>query len=402
MLMNKEILTKYQIICLEGTNCVGKNFFINTFFGSNSFLLYKTFRSSWQNMKSPKGRASRRLVDLDMTQAPNLVMDALLQFQGDGYKFDRPVIIDRGFLSSWSYIMYKSKYLDKPKRLTDFFEERLKLFDKQILQFSGIQVLLIASKPVLEKHWSERIKTSEFTPSKLQMFAIQEFMIDLIEKYDLKSFIFLEVLMDGNYKEISLEQAKEISKFNCYNNKIVKEKFKVYIAGPFFNPEQTNIIRGLEKLIDQENLDSFSPSRDSIVVNTQTSKTELAEVFNSNCEAIDRSDFVIAVLDYAGTELFFEKNSKRFPVNIPDSGTIWELGYAFAKNKPIIGFYSKNPERINLMLSEGIDAFCMEGKDLSKIIDEIKAFIIDQKAGYDTTIRRKEIKNKYFINTRIQ
>lgn len=400
--MINDIINKYQIICLEGTNCVGKNYFVNRMFNKDSYLLYKTFRSSWKNLKSPKGRASRRLVDLDMTQAPNLLMDALLQFLSDGYKFGKPIIIDRGFLSSWSYIMYKDKYLDKPKRLTKYFGERLKLFDKQILEASGIQVLLIASKPVLEKHWIERIQTNEFTPSKLQMFTIQEFMLELIEKYNLKSFIFLEVLIDGKYKAVSLNQAKKISKFNCYNHKIVKKNFKVYLAGPFFNTEQLNIIRNLEMLISQEGLDSFSPSRDSIIVNKQTSKVELNEVFISNCKSIDDSDFVIAVLDYAGTELFFEKNKKKYSINIPDTGTIWELGYAFSKSKPIIGFYSQKPEKVNLMLSESIDAFCVGGKDLGKIIEEIKALIIDQKSGYDTKIRKKEIKNKYFISSNIQ
>lgn len=399
--MINEQLKKYPIICVEGTNCVGKGYFINTLFKENHRLLYKTFRSSWSNMESPKGKASRRLADLDMTQAPNLVMDLLLQFHKEGHRFNKQIIIDRGFLSSWSYIMYKSKYLEKPKRLTNYFEDRLKLFDKQIMEISGVQVMLVASESVLEKHWEERIRTDEFTSSKLQMFSIQKFMLELIEKHSLESFIFLEVLSDGSYKRISLDKAKKISKFNCYNKKIVSKKFKTYIAGPFFNPEQKEIIKVVEDLTSRENLHSFSPSRDSIVISATTSKSELRKVFDSNWIAIDDSDLVIAVLDYAGAELFFEKNGSKNIVSIPDSGTIWELGYAFARNKPIIGYFTKPPQKVNLMLSEGIDAFCVGNSNFSKVIDEIKALIIDQRSGYDTTIRKEEIKKKYFIKTEV-
>jgi nucleoside 2-deoxyribosyltransferase len=50
---------------------------------------------------------------------------------------------------------------------------------------------------------------------------------------------------------------------------------------------------------------------------------------------------------------------------IPDSGTVWEMGYAYGHHIPIIGYYMSTPPKMNLML-----AFACKGivKDIFKFI----------------------------------
>ncbi|MCL2141357.1 MAG: nucleoside 2-deoxyribosyltransferase [Methanimicrococcus sp.] len=56
-----------------------------------------------------------------------------------------------------------------------------------------------------------------------------------------------------------------------------------------------------------------------------------------------------------------------------DSGTAWELGYAYAENKPIIGirtdFRIHMPnEKVNLMIQETLKAFVDNLDDLKKVM----------------------------------
>jgi nucleoside 2-deoxyribosyltransferase len=70
-------------------------------------------------------------------------------------------------------------------------------------------------------------------------------------------------------------------------------------------------------------------------------KEEQSRIFSENLHALEKSDIIIAIIDGADA----------------DSGTAWEMGYAFAQKKQVIalrtdfrrvGMY----ERVNLMLEE--------------------------------------------------
>lgn len=48
-------------------------------------------------------------------------------------------------------------------------------------------------------------------------------------------------------------------------------------------------------------------------------------IYEANCALLDRANAVVANLrDFRGAE--------------PDSGTVWEVAYAFAKGKPVVGY----------------------------------------------------------------
>ena len=110
---------------------------------------------------------------------------------------------------------------------------------------------------------------------------------------------------------------------------------RVYLAGPFFNEEQLERISYIETKLDMYGLDVFSP-RHASLIKPGCSKEDMIETFKGNVTHIDKADLVLAVLD--GN----------------DTGTIWEAGYAYAKQVPTIYFNETRPKDKgpNLMLAE--------------------------------------------------
>lgn len=122
-------------------------------------------------------------------------------------------------------------------------------------------------------------------------------------------------------------------------------KKQVYLAGPFFSPEQNNRLDQVADLltknptIDAEAL--FKPGQHPYPdAEFGTFEWQVA-TFNVDTRQIDQADVVVAILDFKSEEGEFE----------PDSGTMWECGYAFAHNKPVILVRFRDNLPINLMLA---------------------------------------------------
>jgi nucleoside 2-deoxyribosyltransferase len=97
---------------------------------------------------------------------------------------------------------------------------------------------------------------------------------------------------------------------------------KIYLAGPLFSEAEKNFNEQLTQRIEGAGYDVFLPQRDSTDTKNMRKEQDAAELFRKNSEAIDRADLVIAILD-GGSDV--------------DSGTAWEIGYAYAKNIPVMG-----------------------------------------------------------------
>lgn len=118
------------------------------------------------------------------------------------------------------------------------------------------------------------------------------------------------------------------------------KKYDFYLASPFFNEEQIKRENKVKNLLREFGFRVYAPMEHGIVGNI-ASQDSVTETFKSNVEAIDNSEFVIAITDGK------------------DMGTIWEAGYAHGKKIPIV-YYAEtlgnNP--FNIMLSEsGIGIF---------------------------------------------
>lgn len=110
----------------------------------------------------------------------------------------------------------------------------------------------------------------------------------------------------------------------------------VYLAAPLFSEAERDFNRKLRDEIKSAGFNVFLPQEDS---NNIKGDNRQEIIFNKNMAAIESSDIIVAVVD--GTDA--------------DSGTAWEIGYAFAKGKPVIGlrtdFRTLGIEgRVNLMI----------------------------------------------------
>jgi nucleoside deoxyribosyltransferase len=101
-------------------------------------------------------------------------------------------------------------------------------------------------------------------------------------------------------------------------------KYKVYIAGPFFNDEERDRMIRLKKYLSgkafQKDFEFFFPMDSVVAKADQLPNPEWAKkVFESDKDELLKADAVIAIYDK----------------HYSDSGTAWELGYAYGLNIPV-------------------------------------------------------------------
>lgn len=114
--------------------------------------------------------------------------------------------------------------------------------------------------------------------------------------------------------------------------------FRVYLAGPLFSEGERAWNLRIAEFLRSYAYEVFLPQE---IGDTDAGRGEDAhqDIFDTNHKALDASDLVVAVIDGADA----------------DSGTAWEMGYAFAKGIPVIAIRTDfrmvgKSERVNLML----------------------------------------------------
>jgi nucleoside 2-deoxyribosyltransferase len=135
---------------------------------------------------------------------------------------------------------------------------------------------------------------------------------------------------------------------------------RAYIAAPWFTPEQMNLLELVKDTIVQLDVDIFSPKDENMYTPGETSAID---VLLGNCNAIESSDLIVVI------------------TNGKDVGTMWEAGYAFAIDRPIIYVWvDRLPgQKFNLMLAaSGAVAYNMiELDELLKNFIEYGDFLDD-------------------------
>ena len=125
---------------------------------------------------------------------------------------------------------------------------------------------------------------------------------------------------------------------------------KVYLAGPFFNEEQVERIEFIENATKEFN--AFSPRKASLITKDSTDN-DMVETFKGNVDNIAMSDFVLAVYDGK------------------DTGTMFECGYAYSKNIPIL-YFSETRNKPNLMLAMSTKLpWVLNREQLKEVLDDI-------------------------------
>lgn len=126
---------------------------------------------------------------------------------------------------------------------------------------------------------------------------------------------------------------------------------KAYVAGPLFDEGERWWIEQVEAVVASEGFETFLPHRD----NPPKDEHNVADIFRNDRRGIDECDVVVASLNGV----------------ITDDGTAWELGYAYAKGKHIVGLHTDwrrrfDHEVVNLMIECSLDA-------LVHSLDELRA-----------------------------
>lgn len=123
---------------------------------------------------------------------------------------------------------------------------------------------------------------------------------------------------------------------------------KVYLASPFFDEKEVEIMGRVLEILRAKGLEVFSPYEHQNK-HLEFGSLEWREAtFNGDVNGIDSADLVVAI------------NCKG---NYDDAGTMWEIGYSYATNKPVI-LVNVTGETINLMIADSLHAVVTSYEEL--------------------------------------
>ncbi len=128
---------------------------------------------------------------------------------------------------------------------------------------------------------------------------------------------------------------------------------KIYLASGWFNSTQAEELTRLEKICDDRDWIDLASPRRIFVCPPGAPKKAQDETFSGNLHHIKTADFLIV-------------NTRD-----KDIGTIWEAGYAYANNIPIVYFCQGLPAgaKFNLMLARSGVKVCTSFKQLEDYLD---------------------------------
>ena len=114
------------------------------------------------------------------------------------------------------------------------------------------------------------------------------------------------------------------------------KKLIIYFAGGWFNPTQEEEHTRLGKLLSNiDYAETFNPRTAGGDFKVGKETDHMTQVLLNNIEAIQQADVVVAITDHK------------------DMGTLWECGFAYANQKPIIYYCETLGDKpFNLMLAK--------------------------------------------------
>ena len=119
----------------------------------------------------------------------------------------------------------------------------------------------------------------------------------------------------------------------------------VYVAGPLFDPGERWYLEHVDALCRDLGLRTYLPHRDSGL--KAGAVTDFAGIFAADLAALEAADLVVAV--WNGSDV--------------DSGSAWEIGFAYARQVPVIGLHEDIRiqdalAQVNIMVSQSAQVIC--------------------------------------------
>jgi nucleoside 2-deoxyribosyltransferase len=139
-------------------------------------------------------------------------------------------------------------------------------------------------------------------------------------------------------------------------------KKQIYLAGPLFSQAERDFNVLLRDKLVEMGFSVFLPQEDGNDTESSRMEDRQKNIFDNDVRGVDTSDIVLAVLD-GGSDV--------------DSGTAWEMGYAYAKGIPVLGlktdFRTFGDEGIvNLMMEMAVEAL---ERDVDSILKELENYL---------------------------
>lgn len=127
---------------------------------------------------------------------------------------------------------------------------------------------------------------------------------------------------------------------------------RVYVAGPWWTEEMMNRIENVEDVLAQNNCKMYRPRIDGPDLGPNATEEDRTFAFKDNVKNISDADFIVAITDGK------------------DVGTIFEAGFAYGIDVPVIYFCNSLPEgaTFNVMLAKSGYSVALSFEDLDKII----------------------------------
>lgn len=142
--------------------------------------------------------------------------------------------------------------------------------------------------------------------------------------------------------------------------KNLSKKKLIYLAGPLFTHAELEYNRKLKDMLLNNGFSVFLPQEDAEDVAQERERQNQERIFIRCVEGVVASDLIVAVLD--GVDV--------------DSGTAWEIGYAYAKEKPVIGLRTDFRELadgiVNLMVEMAIVSLARDEEELLKVLEKFR------------------------------
>jgi len=144
---------------------------------------------------------------------------------------------------------------------------------------------------------------------------------------------------------------------------------RAYVAGPLLSQSEREFDERLAAICERLKLETFLPHRDA---GLQVSGNAAA-IFAADLSALERADVIVANLD--GGDV--------------DAGTAWEIGYAIARGKSVIGVRTDRRvlepwSKVNLMIEQ--TAFIV--KSLEELEAAVAAFAGDRDLSAGARVAR--------------
>jgi nucleoside 2-deoxyribosyltransferase/predicted secreted protein len=117
-------------------------------------------------------------------------------------------------------------------------------------------------------------------------------------------------------------------------------EYRVYLAAPLFSEGERAYNLSISQILRNNFFDVFLPQETGDDSHTRI-KEEQSWIFSENLKALEKADIIVAIIDGADA----------------DSGTAWEIGYAYARGKPVFALRTDfrkagDYEKVNLMLEK--------------------------------------------------